>query len=198
MEALKNKWFLLMANAVIAILAGIIFLFVPDQTLKTIGFAAGIIILLSGLFLVFGAFSYAKEGKNMFFWLLEGLVNLSLGIILIVEPIWLVQFILLILGLWALVMGIFQLYTGFSSSKNISNSGVMKLNGIISAVIGLILIFKPDMVAGFIVQLFGVLSLLIGGIMMYFAFLIKKVEKRMTTTVDAEVIDEVTEEDPIK
>jgi uncharacterized membrane protein HdeD (DUF308 family) len=198
MEALKNKWFLLMANAVIAILAGIIFLFVPDQTLKTIGFAAGIIILLSGLFLVFGAFSYAKEGKNMFFWLLEGLVNLSLGIILIVEPIWLVQFILLILGLWALVMGIFQLYTGFSSSKNISNSGVMKLNGIISAVIGLILIFKPDMVAGFIVQLFGVLSLLIGGIMMYFAFLIKKVEKRMTTTVDAEVIEEVTEEDPIK
>jgi len=198
MEALKNKWFLLMANAVIAILAGIIFLFVPDQTLKTIGFVAGIIILLSGLFLVFGAFSYAKEGKNMFFWLLEGLVNLSLGIILIVEPIWLVQFILLILGLWALVMGIFQLYTGFSSSKNISNSGVMKLNGIISAVIGLILIFKPDMVAGFIVQLFGVLSLLIGGIMMYFAFLIKKVEKRMTTTVDAEVIEEVTEEDPIK
>jgi len=187
-----------MANAVIAILAGIIFLFVPDQTLKTIGFVAGIIILLSGLFLVFGAFSYAKEGKNMFFWLLDGLVNLSLGIILIVEPIWLVQFILLILGLWALVMGIFQLYTGFSSSKNISNSGVMKLNGIISAVIGLILIFKPDMVAGFIVQLFGVLSLLIGGIMMYFAFLIKKVEKRMTTTVDAEVIEEVTEEDPIK
>lgn len=189
MEALKNRWFLLMANATIAIIVGIVFLFVPEQTLKTIGFAAGIIILLSGLFLVFGAFSYAKKGQNMFFWLVEGLINLALGIILIVNPIWLVEFILILIGLWALVLGIFQLYTGFASSKDIKNNALLKINGVAAAVIGLILLFKPDMVASFVVQLLGVISILIGGIMMYFAFLLKKATK----VQEAVVVDEPTE-----
>ncbi len=198
MESLKNKWFLLMANAIIAIIAGVIFLFVPQETLATVGFAAGIVILISGLFLVFGAFSYAKEGKNMFFWLLEGLVNLSLGIILIVEPIWLIQFILLIIGLWAVILGVFQLYTGFVNSTQIDKKNLMKINGLVSLVIGAILIFRPEMVAGVIIQLLGVISIIVGGVMMYFAFLIKRIQKEVeaaqkvetATVVDAEIIDE--------
>ncbi|NPD47374.1 HdeD family acid-resistance protein [Lentimicrobium sp. S6] len=195
MEALKNKWFLLMANAAIAIIAGIVFLFVPEQTLATIGFAAGIIILLSGLFLVFGAFSYAKQGKNMFFWLVEGLINLSLGVILIVNPSWLLEFLLILIGLWALILGIFQLYTGFAHSKQIKNATLLKINGLAALVIGLILLFKPDMVASFIIQLLGVISILIGGVMMYFAFMMKKVAKQMNPpAVEADIIVE-SEED---
>lgn len=195
MEALKNKWFLLMANAAIAIIAGIVFLFVPEQTLTTIGFAAGIIILLSGLFLVFGAFSYAKQGKNMFFWLVEGLINLSLGVILIVNPSWLLEFLLILIGLWALILGLFQLYTGFVNSKQIKNTTLLKINGLAALVIGLVLLFKPDMVASFIIQLLGVISILIGGVMMYFAFMMKKVAKQMNPPIeDAKVVEESTKE----
>jgi len=196
MDSLKNKWFLLMANAIIAIIAGTVFLFVPHETLATIGFAAGILILISGLFLVFGAFSYAKEGKNMFFWLLEGLVNLSLGIILIVEPTWLIQFILLIIGLWALILGVFQLYTGFANSTQFDKKNLMKINGLMALVIGAVLIFRPEMVAGWIIQLLGVLSILVGSIMMYFAFLLKKVQKEMEKSKAfeaANVVEENTE-----
>ncbi len=195
MEALKNRWFLLMANAAIAIIAGIVFLFVPEQTLKTIGFAAGIVILLSGLFLVFGAFSYAKKGQNMFFWLVEGIINLSLGIILIVNPTWLVEFLLILIGLWALILGVYQLYTGFVNSKQIKNNSLLKINGLASAVIGLVLLFKPDMVASFVVQLLGIISILIGGIMMYFAFLIKKATKVQEAVVVEEVEEPKTEEE---
>lgn len=196
MEALKNKWFLLMANATIAIIVGLIFLFVPEQTLATIGFAAGIIVLLSGLFLVFGAFSYAKKGQNMVFWLVEGLINLSLGIILIINPAWLIEFLLILIGLWALILGIYQLYTGFVHSKEISNATLLKINGLAAAVIGLILLFKPDMVASFIIQLLGVLSVLIGSIMMYFAFLLKKVAKQANPpVVESEIVEEEISED---
>jgi len=194
MDSLKNKWFLLMANAIIAIIAGVIFLFVPHETLATIGFAAGILILISGLFLVFGAFSYAKEGKNMFFWLLEGLVNLSLGIILIVEPTWLIQFILLIIGLWAIILGVFQLYTGFVNSTQFDRKNLMKINGLVTLLIGAVLIFRPEMVAGWIIQLLGVLSILVGTIMMYFAFLIKRVQKEVEESQKFEAA-EVLKED---
>lgn len=195
MEALKNRWFLLMANAAIAIIAGVVFLFVPEQTLKTIGFAAGIVILLSGLFLVFGAFSYAKKGQNMFFWLVEGIINLSLGIILIVNPAWLVEFLLILIGLWALILGVYQLYTGFVSSKQIKNNSLLKINGLASAVIGLVLLFKPDMVASFVVQLLGIISILIGGIMMYFAFLIKKAGKVQEAIVVEDIEEPKSEEE---
>jgi len=190
METLKNKWILLLINAIIAIIIGFVFLFVPDQTLKTIGFGAGIIILLSGLFLVFGAFSYAKKGQNMFFWLIEGIINLSLGIVLIINPEWLAKFLLILIGLWALILGIYQLYTGFVNSKNIKNNALLKINGFAAVVIGLILLFRPDMVASFIVQLLGVISVLIGSIMMYFAFVLKKATK----VQEAEVIEEPANE----
>jgi len=199
MEALKNKWFLLMANATVAIIVGLIFLFVPQETLATIGFAAGIIILLSGLFLVFGAFSYAKKGQNMFFWLVEGLINLTLGIILIINPAWLIEFLLILIGLWALILGIYQLYTGFMHAKHINNSTLLKINGLAAAVIGLILLLKPEMVASFIIQLLGVLSILIGAIMMYFAFLLKKAAKNLNPPViEAEIVEENIEEEKAK
>lgn len=195
MEALKNKWFLLMANAAIAIIAGIVFLFVPEKTLATIGFAAGIVILLSGLFLVFGSFSYAKKGKNMFFWLVEGIINLSLGIILVINPTWLVEFLLILIGLWALILGIFQLYTGFVNARHINNNALLKINGLAAAVVGLVLLFKPEMVASFVVQLLGVISIIIGGIMMYFAFIVKKASSQKIT--EAEIVEEETAE-PLK
>jgi len=176
---LKNKWFLLMTNSIIALIAGIIFLLVPGETLATIGFATGIIILLSGLFLVFGAFSYAKKNKNMFFWLLEGLINLTLGIILIINPIWLAQFIMIIIGLWALVLGIYQLYVGVAEKHSVRNSRLLVINGLATSVIGLIILLKPDMVASFVIQILGVISIILGGIMMYFAFMIKRFEKEI-------------------
>lgn len=168
-----------MTNAIIALIAGVIFLLVPGETLQTIGFAAGVIILLSGLFLVFGAFSYAKENKNMFFWLLEGLINLTLGIVLIIEPNWLAQFIMIIIGLWAFILGIYQLYIGVVQSKNISNSKVLILNGLATTIIGVVILFKPDMMASFVIQIMGVISIVLGGIMMYFAFMIKHYEKEI-------------------
>lgn len=178
-STLKNKWFLLMTNAIIALIAGVIFLLVPGETLATIGFAAGIIILLSGLFLIFGAFSYAKENKNMFFWLIEGLINLTLGIILIINPIWLAQFIMIIIGLWALILGIYQLYIGIAERHSVKNSKILIINGLATSIIGIIVLFKPDMVASFVIQILGVISVILGAIMMYFAFMIKRFEKEI-------------------
>jgi len=183
-STLKNKWFLLMTNAIVALIAGVIFLLVPGETLATIGFAAGIIILLSGLFLVFGAFSYAKENKNMFFWLVEGLINLTLGIILIINPEWLVEFIMIIIGLWALILGIYQLYIGVVEKKLVKNTKVLIINGLATSIIGAVILFKPDMVASFVIQILGVISVILGGIMMYFAFMIKRFEKEIIKEIE--------------
>ena len=188
---LRNKWFLLMTNAIIALIAGTIFLLVPGETLQTIGFAAGVIILLSGLFLIFGAFSYAKENKNMFFWLLEGLINLTLGIVLIINPSWLAQFIMIIIGLWALILGIYQLYIGVVQSKNIRNNKILILNGLATAIIGVIVLFKPDMVASFVIQIMGVISIILGGIMMYFAFMIKRFEKEIIKETEKQMEEKI-------
>jgi len=168
-----------MTYGIIALIVGVIFLLVPSETLATIGFAAGIIVLLSGLFLVFGAFSYAKENKNMFFWLSEGLVNLALGIILIINPEWLLEFIMIIIGLWALILGIYQLYIGIAEKKVVLNPKVLIINGLATSIIGAIILFKPEMVASFVIQILGVISIILGGIMMYFAFMIKRYEKEI-------------------
>ncbi len=188
---LRNKWFLLMINAIIALIAGVIFLLVPEETLQTIGFAAGVIILLSGLFLIFGAFSHAKENKNMFFWLLEGLINLTLGIVLIINPSWLAQFIMIIIGLWALILGIYQLYIGVVQSKTLNNNKILIFNGLATTIIGVIILFKPDMIASFVLQIMGVISIILGGIMMYFSFMIKRFEKEIIKETEKQMEEKI-------
>ncbi len=180
-----------MINAIIALIAGVIFLLVPEETLQTIGFAAGVIILLSGLFLIFGAFSHAKENKNMFFWLLEGLINLTLGIVLIINPSWLAQFIMIIIGLWALILGIYQLYIGVVQSKTLNNNKILIFNGLATTIIGVIILFKPDMIASFVLQIMGVISIILGGIMMYFSFMIKRFEKEIIKETEKQMEEKI-------
>ncbi|OYT15786.1 MAG: hypothetical protein B7C24_11230 [Bacteroidetes bacterium 4572_77] len=181
---LRNKWFLLMINGIIALIAGFVFVLVPGDILQTIGFVAGIVILLSGLFLVFGAFSHAKENRNMLFWLIEGLINLTLGIVLMINPEWLAQFIMIIIGLWAMILGLYQLYIGIAQSKNIARNKVLIINGVITTIIGVLILAKPELVAQLTLQILGIVSILLGLIMLYFSYLIKKYEKQIISATE--------------
>ena len=51
------------------------------------------------------------------------------------------------------------------------------------------------MVASFVVQLLGIISILIGGIMMYFAFLIKKAGKVQEAIVVEDIEEPISEEE---
>jgi len=170
---LSKKWVLILINALLIIGFGLVFLFVPIQTIKSLVFVLGAIIAFIGLVLIFGAFNYAKENKNMIFWMVQGLFNLVIGGVVIFYPEASVKFLLILAGLWAIVLGVYQLSVSFTS-LDIKGKSWHKINGLVAIIIGLLLIFFSEMILGLLIQLLAVLVLAIGAGILYFALSLKK------------------------
>lgn len=190
MEMLSKKWVLILINASLIIVSGFILLLVPLELLKSLIFIIGTLIAFIGLVLIFGAFNYARENKNMIFWLFQGLFNMVVGGIVMFFPEASIKFLLIMAGLWAIVLGVYQFSIGLFSRQEIKGKIWHKTNGLLAIIIGLVLIFAPELFMGFMLAVLGSLLILIGGGMVYLALLLKRLGK----ITEAEVIEDV---DPI-
>lgn len=196
MEMLSKKWVLILINAVLVICFALLLVLVPIETLEKAVVIIGVFIGFTGLILVFGAFNYAKESKSMIFWLFQGLFNLVIGALVVFYPEDSIKFLLILAGLWAIVLGVYQFSV---SAGNIVLKGKIshKLNGTVAVLIGFILIFFPELISGIMVQIFGFLLFFIGSGMLYFAFLLKRLakEKRQDENIDYTIDDKMLNED---
>lgn len=180
METLSKKWVLILINALLIICFGIILLFIPIEAFKTLVFAIGAVIAFVGLILIFGAFNYAKESKSMVFWLFQGLFNLVIGAVVLFYPEASIKFLLILAGLWAIVLGVYQFSVGLIADPEIKGKLLHKINGAAAVLIGLLLIFTPGLIIGFVVYLFAFILLGIGGGLLFFAFLLRRLGELKT------------------
>lgn len=185
---LSKKWVLILINAILVIGFGLILLIIPIETLKSLIFLVGTFIAFAGLILVFGAFNYAKENKSMLFWMFQGLFNLVVGTVVMFFPEASIKFLLILAGLWAIVLGVYQFSVSVIPNLEIKGKNWHKINGIVAIIIGLLLIFTPELIMGLMLQIFGFLLLAIGGGMLYFAILLKRLGK-IAKQEDVEIID---------
>lgn len=193
MELLSKKWVLILINSILVIGFGLILLIVPIETIKNLVFLVGIIIAFVGLILLFGAFNYAKENKSMIFWMVQGLFNLLIGGVVMFYPEASFKFLLILAGLWAIVLGVYQLSVSLNSTLQLKGKNWHKINGFATILIGFLLIFFSEMIIGFLIQVFGIVIIIIGASMLYFSILLKKLSK-----VEAEYVPNETDHiDPL-
>lgn len=185
MEMLSKKWILILINAILVIAFGVILLLVPVEILRSLVFIVGTIIAFVGLILIFGAFNYARENKSMVFWLFQGLFNMLIGGIVMFFPEASIKFLVILAGLWAIVLGVYQFSIGLVSQLEIRGKTWHKINGFLTIIIGLILLFASEIFMGLMMLVLGFLLIVIGGGMVYFAFLLKSLGQ-MTQEEDIE------------
>jgi uncharacterized membrane protein HdeD (DUF308 family) len=189
MEMLSKKWVLMLINALLVIGFGIILLLVPIKILESFVFIIGTVIAFVGLVLIFGAFNYTKENKSMVIWLFQGLFNMAIGGIVMFFPEASIKFLLILAGLWAIVLGVYQFSFGLISELEIKGKTGHKINGFAAMVIGLLLIFTPELIVGLMIIVFGFLLLVIGGGMIYFALHLRRLGQNTYQNDDDEIIN---------
>lgn len=177
-QTLKNKRSLMAINALLAVAVGLILLLVPQATLGKVGFIAGLLILVAGGFLVLGTFIYSEGQKTHPVWLVEGVINIALGAILMLKPVWLFEFLLMVSGIWAFVVGLVLFYVAFSAKKDgLRYNGLLIIGGLLAMATGVFLFVKPDLVSELILQILGGIALLLGVLMLLFAMDLHKLYK---------------------
>ena len=155
----RNIW-KLVAGIVMAIL-GVVILFNPFETMLALAFYIGFGFAAAGCFYMLSAIGI-KSG----WYLLVGLLDLVVGIILMANLGITAASLPIILALWSLTVGVVQLF-GTGELKRIGLPwGWSALMGVVSIGFGVLILAFPllgaitiSMVVGFYVLLFGILQL---------------------------------------
>ena len=122
-------------------LVGLVLLLIPGTLNKLIGILIGGALLITG---VLSIIKYTKEniaGSNLN--LVSGILYAVLGVIIIIYPYSIINLVTICLGVYLIINGMLKLKLAFTL-KNITDKWIGTLvMGIITIVLGLLLIFNP-------------------------------------------------------
>lgn len=157
MGFLKNvKKFSIIAIIVSAVI-GILFLVFPGQCIKYISLAFGIALIVMG---AGGIIGYLTN-KNNGFTLALGIISALAGIIICVRYQAIISVIVVLLGIFILATGLFNLFTGIKIVASSLVSGwVTLVMSVTEVIFGIIAITKSTQLTESIVQFLGVALIL--------------------------------------
>jgi len=168
-----GNWTTLAFNGIIAILYGILAIFVPQTTLLTIVMYFGIVILIIGLAMLFGVVNNMKNQQPYAADMTISIVTIIIGALLTFYTQKSLEIFVIVIGSWAILLGILQLYL---LSQNVFTKGTKNtflVNGLLTLAFGVILFFNPFASASFMVMLSGILAFIFGIILISVSMKVK-------------------------
>jgi len=172
-----SNWWLLTLNGIIAIIYGILAIFVPSTTIVAMVMYFGILILIIGFAMLWGAINSIRENLPYATDLVSSLITISIGALLTFYTSKSLTIFVMIIGSWAVLVGIVQLYVATKSGLVPGEKNTLLVNGIITLVFGVILFFNPFASASFLVVISGILAFIFGIVLIAISIRLKNVEK---------------------
>ena len=167
---LFRKWWLFAVRGVFAIAFGLLVLVWPESAILALVLLFGAFILVDGIFAV--AAGIASHGSFERWWavLLEGLAGIIIGIVTFFWPDATALVLLYFIAAWAVVTGIFEIVAAIEFRHMIPGEWAMILNGILSVLLGALLIAFPAAGAVSLVWLIGIYAIAAGMVLLIIAF----------------------------
>jgi uncharacterized membrane protein HdeD (DUF308 family) len=158
---LKSLSTSLIVRGILALAVGIMALAWPGVTvLALVILFAAYAFIASGMEAV-RAFSSAKAGPVIGH-LLLGLADLAAGVIALVWPAPTALVLVLIVGSWAVVVGLVEIAAAFGAGEPAGTRALFILGGLVSIAFGVVLFARPGIGALTLALLFGLFNLIYG------------------------------------
>ena len=150
-------------SAVAFMALGLILTIWPEMSMITISYAAGAIVLASGIVRIAGYFSKDLYSLAFQFDLALGIFTVLIGIVFLLHPQWLISAIPFFVGIFVLVNGLFTFQTSLDSKRfGMKYWWVMLIFSVLSSALGIVLIIDPFTGAGVLTILVGVTMMCTG------------------------------------
>jgi uncharacterized membrane protein HdeD (DUF308 family) len=173
----KSNWVIFVVNGLIAVLFGLLLLLVAESTILKLVRVFGVVLLLAGVVMFYFSFRNMKGGKNYMMVMAEAIIAVLIGLVIAIAPGKSLNLFLTLLGIWAAIMGLLQIIMAIRMRKKVSQPYLFSVNGIITLVFGLLLIYSPMATLGSLITLIGILSLVAGILMIYLGIKMKMVKE---------------------
>lgn len=164
----RRIWPMLIVRGVLMAGFGVLALAWPQLSAVVLVSIFGVYALLDGLTTIGYGLTSRRGGFGGRGWLLQGSLAVLAGVLALAWPEATAVVVLLIIGLWALFLGVVVLGIGLSVRRFNRRVAVVPIVlGAIGVIFGLVLLFNPaESVLGLIAVL-GVVMLLGGGLLIY-------------------------------
>lgn len=174
-----GNWWTLAFNGIIAILYGLLAIFVSEKTLLAIVMYFGIVILIIGLAMLFGVVNNMKNKQAYAADMAISIITIVIGSLLTFYAQKSLEIFVIVIGSWAILLGIFQLYLLLNSNFTKSTKNTFLINGIITLIFGVILFFNPFKSASIMLMLSGVLAFIFGIVLISISMKVKNLKNHL-------------------
>ena len=166
---LAQNWWAVALRGVIAIVFGLIALFLPGATMLSLVLFFSAYMLVDGVFTIISGVRAARRGERWGLLVFEGILNILTGIIAFLWPgITVLAFVLLMAG-WAILTGALELAAAYRLKIDHGRWWLV-LGGILSVLFGVLLIVTPIIGAVVLTWWLGAYALIFGISLLVLAF----------------------------
>jgi len=176
LHSLARNWWALALRGLVAVLFGLLTLFLPGITLVTLVLLFGAYALVDGIFNVIAFFRVASHHWAL---LIEGLLGIIAGILTFSWPAITAIVLLYVIALWAIFTGVFEVIAGIRLRKVITNEWLLLLVGVLSFLFGVLILFAPGVGALAIVLWIGAYAFIFGVFLLALAFRLRVHHQRL-------------------
>ena len=167
-----GNWWALALRGVAAILFGLIAILMPAMTAVVLILLFGAYALIDGIFaLVAGLRAAHRHGRSVPL-LLEGVLNLLVGVVCFVWPAAALVALIYVIAFWAIISGVSLMAAGISLIR-VAGEWLLVLSGLLSLLLGVILLVQPTVGIVALSWWLGAYALLFGVILLSAAFRIR-------------------------
>jgi len=164
-------WWALAIRGVLAVLFGLMTLEMPGITLLVLVLMFGAYALLDGVFDLLSLFHVSSGHWAL---LVEGLIGIGAGIVTIVWPHITGIALLWVIAFWALLGGVLKIAAGIRLRQVSANYWVLVVAGLLSALLGLLMIASPRGGALAVALWIGTYAIVAGLMMIGLAFRMRR------------------------
>jgi len=158
----------LITRGLIALAVGIALLVWPDVSKGVVVALFAVLVFADALIKLIRVFDKNREG-SAFFLVFGILIDVAVGVLVLAYPDFALKTLMIVLGVWAIVSGIIELLGAYELRGTIGGP-VLAILGIISTIIGIVLVTNPGIALSAIVIVIGLYALLTGGTLLILAF----------------------------
>jgi uncharacterized membrane protein HdeD (DUF308 family) len=161
LHTLAKNWWLEVLRGVAAVIFGVLAFVWPGLTLLTLVLFWGAYALVDGVLAIVAAI---KGGNPMPRWWLAivGLAGIVAGVLTFLVPGITALVLLVFIAVWAIVLGVMEIYGAIRLRKEIEGEWLLILNGVLSVLFGAILLWRPGVGALAVVWIIGAYAIILG------------------------------------
>ena len=168
-ELLARHWWAVGLRGILAIIFGLICLLTPGIAVGAFVIVFAAYMFVDGVFAIISGIRAAPSGEQWGLLILEGIVDLTAGILAVVWPAITLVALVWIVAIWAIVSGALMLGAAFSLNIDYGRWW-LALGGIASLIFGILLIIEPFVGAVVLTLWIGAYALIFGIFLLVLAF----------------------------